>query len=365
MSEKMITDLIGTILERQQTEGLNLRWYADRRILVTGGAGFIGSWLVEALTRLGAQVFVVDNLWRGSLDNLKKDDGMYWVDLDERFLLGDLREYHTALSACLRTKPDLVFHLADIVAGIDFVFANEPFIFRANLLINTNVFAAVKEAGIKNVVYLGTACSYPKKLQETPGGIPLVEGQAYPADPESAYGWSKLMGEYEAELLAKYSEINLGILRLHNVYGPRSILSKKRSQVIPSLIRKAVCYPSEDFIVWGSGKQARDFIFVGDVVDALLRLPLKGMNQGAIQIGSAREITIAHLAQAVVVVSGKQIPIKFDTTKPEGDGGRSGNFDKALKVMNWRPFTPIEEGLRQTYDWAHDQITNRNINLEK
>lgn len=358
-------NLVDALLARQTNEGLDLSWYGGKRILVTGGAGFIGSWLVEALVHLGAEVYVVDNLWRGSLDNLKRADGKYWINLANQFLLDDLTEYHTALTACLWANPDLVFHLADIVAGVDFVFANEPFIFRTNLLINTNVFAAAKEAGVKNLVYVGTACSYPKKLQENPGGLPLVEEQMYPADPESAYGWSKLMGEYEAELLMQSSETKVGILRLHNVYGPRSILSVKRSQVIPSLVRKAVRYPGEDFIVWGSGKQARDFVFVGDVLDALLRLPIKGMNRGAIQIGTATETTVAELARIIVKVSGKDIPIKFDATKPEGDGGRSGNYEKAERLLNWRVFTLLEDGLRQTYDWACDQIVNHKLDVEK
>ncbi len=360
MSKQMISEII----ERLNEEKFELDWYSGKRILVTGGAGFIGSWLVEALTRLGAEVYVVDNLWRGSLENLKKDNGESWIQLDKQFLLGDLRDYHTALTACLRSKPDIIFHLADIVAGIDFVFANEPFLFRANLLINTNMFTAAREANVQNLVYLGTACSYPQTLQGKPGGIPLVEDQMYPADPESAYGWSKLMGEYEALLLEKYSNMRVGILRLQNVYGPRSILSKKRSQVIPSLIRKAVRHPDEEFIVWGSGRQARDFIFVGDVVDALLRLPIKGMGQGPIQIGTARETTIADLAQNIVKISGKPIEIKFDVDKPEGDGGRSGNFDKAKRLLSWDVFTSLEDGLKQTYDWAFEQIKDNKVDLD-
>ncbi len=359
----MSSFLISEVLERLAKEKLEINWYSGKRILVTGGAGFIGSWLVEALVRLGADVYVVDNLWRGSLNNLKLEDNSYCIDLSKQFMLGDLREFHTALSACLWAKPDIVLHLADIVAGIDFVFANEPFIFRANLLINTNMFTAAQETGTNQLLYLGTACSFPQKLQEKPGGVPLVEEQIYPADPESAYGWSKLMGEYEAELLGRYSNMDVGILRLHNVYGPRSLLSIKRSQVIPSLIRKAVRYPDEDFIVWGSGKQARDFVFVGDVVDALLRLPIEGMNEGAIQIGTAQETTIAELAHTIIKVSGKEIPIKFDTTKPEGDSGRSGNYNKAKRILRWNVFTPLHDGLKQTYEWAYDQIHNKNINL--
>lgn len=361
----MSNQMISEILERLKREKLDINWYSGKRILITGGAGFIGSWLVEALVRLGADVYVVDNLWRGSLENLKKENNSNWIQLDKQFLLGDLRDYHTALTACLKSKPDIIFHLADIVAGIDFVFANEPFLFRANLLINTNVFTAAKEANVEKLVYLGTACSYPKTLQGKPGGIPLLEDQMYPADPESAYGWSKLMGEYEALLLERNSDMQVGILRLQNVYGPRSILSKKRSQVIPSLMRKAVRYPDEEFIVWGSGGQARDFIFVGDVVDALLRLPLRGMGQGPIQIGTARETTIAELASKIVEISGKPIEIKFDTDKPEGDGGRSGNYNKAKHLLSWDVFTSLENGLKQTYDWAFEQIKENKINLDE
>jgi GDP-D-mannose 3',5'-epimerase len=355
--------MTASIIENLTRQNLDLRWYAGKRILVTGGAGFIGSWLVDALSRLGARVYVVDNLWRGSLENLKKEDSSSVIP-PEQFHLGDLREYHVALSACLNARPDMVFHLADIVAGIDFVFANEPFLYRANTLINTNVYAAIQEVGIKNLIYLGTACSYSKKLQEKPGGPPLVEDQVYPADPESAYGWSKLLGEYEAELLARHTDLNLGILRLHNVYGPRAILSKKRSQVIPSLIRKAIRHPQEEFVVWGSGKQARDFVFVGDVIDALLRLPLKGMGQGPIQIGTAVETTVAELASLIVEVSGRSIDIVFDTTKPEGDGGRSGNYDRARKILGWDVQTSLRDGLGQTYAWAREQIASGKVDLD-
>ena len=249
----MFKSIIPVVLDRLMQERIDLNWYAGKRILVTGGAGFIGSWLVEALVSLRAKAFVVDNLWRGSIENLKGPDCASLIPLNEQFILGDLREYHIALSAIRKAKPEFVFHLADIVAGIDFVFANEPFLFRSNMLINSNTFTAAREAGVEKLVYLGTACSYPRELQSKPGGIPLIEEQVYPAYPESAYGWSKLMGEYELDILAEYSGMEVGVLRLHNVYGPRSILSVKGSQVIPSLVRKAVRYQDDEFIFWGSG----------------------------------------------------------------------------------------------------------------
>jgi GDP-D-mannose 3',5'-epimerase len=319
---------------------------------------------VEALTRLGAVVYVVDNLWRGSLHNLTRENGEYTIPLKEQFIFGDLRDNNVALAACKKAEAEVVFHLADIVAGIDYVFSNEPFLFRSNLLINTNLFNAAHESNIQKIVYLGTACSYPKHLQQAPDRIPLVEEDVYPANPESAYGWSKLMGEYELDLLANYFDMEVGTLRLHNVYGPRAILSPKRSQVIPSLIRKAIRYPLEDFVVWGSGQQSRDFVYVGDVIDAILRMPLKGLGKGTIQIGTAKETSVAELAEMIVRISDKKIPIVFDTTKPEGDLGRSGNYNKAKQLLGWEVFTPIEEGLVKTYDWAYQQIKNNRVNFD-
>ena len=356
---------ISVVLKRLFKAGIDLDWYAGKRVLVTGGAGFIGSWLVEALVNLKADVYVVDNLWRGSIDNLKKEDGTYSVNIQDHFFEEDLQDFEAALSVCNKSKPDLVFHLADIVAGVDFVFANEPFVFRVNNLINSNLFTAANRCGVERVVYLGTACSYPKMLQEQPGGLPLVEEQMYPADPESAYGWSKLMGEYELELLGRFTNMQVGILRLHNVYGPRSILSKKRSQVIPSLIRKAICHPLEELVVWGTGQQTRDFVFVGDVVDAILRSGLNGMNKGPIQIASGYETALSDLVSMIVQISGKEIPIQFDTSKPQGDRGRCGNNEKAKRQLGWQVTTSLEEGLRYTYDWAEEMITQKKVDLDE
>jgi GDP-D-mannose 3', 5'-epimerase len=356
-------ELILTAINRLLQDGIPINWYAGKRILVTGGAGFIGSWLVEILTEIGAVVYVIDNLWRGSIRNLTKDNGKPTIPLDEQFIFGNLLDYEVTLAALKKANTEIVFHLADIVAGVDYVFANEPFIFRSNLIINSNVIAAAHELNIQKLVYLGTACSYPKNLQQDSRRIPLVEDDVYPANPESAYGWSKLMGEYELELLSKYSDLGVGILRLHNVYGPRASLSPNRSQVIPSLIRKAIRYPEEDFVVWGSGKQSRDFVFVGDVIDAILRIPFLGLGMGVIQIGTAKETSVAELAEIIVRISGKNIPIKFDKTKPEGDFGRSGNYSKAKQLLGWEVFTPVEDGLIKTYDWAYDQIINNHVRL--
>lgn len=183
---------------------------------------------------------------------------------------------------------DYVYHLADVVAGVAYVFGHQESVFRSNVLINTNTLTSCKQNGVPNYIYVGTACSFPQHLQMGPGIHALRENQTYPAGPESSYGWSKLMGEYEAELAKSPGVFNVGILRLHNVYGPHSDYLPTSVQAIPSLIRKALRHASEEFVVWGSGKQYRDFIFVDDVIRGLLLLKDKGMNRGAIQVGSGR-----------------------------------------------------------------------------
>lgn len=360
----MQNDIISTIKSRLIRDGIPINWYSGRRVLVTGGAGFIGSWLVEILSFIGAKVYVVDNLWRGSIKNLTMENGDFIIPMEEQFIFGDLCDYEVAVSAYEKSKPEIIFHLADVVAGIDYVFSHEASLFRSNLLINSNVITAARKFNTPIFIYLATACSYPKHLQYVHGMRPLVEEDIYPANPESAYGWSKLLGEYELELTAKNSNIQIGILRLHNVYGPRSIMSLKRSQVIPSLIRKAIRYPQEDFVVWGSGKQSRDFVFVGDVIDAILRIPLKGLGKGTIQIGTEKETSVAELAQMIVKLSGKNIIIRFDTSKPEGDFARSGSFNIARQLLGWEVSTCLIDGLTHTYNWAHTQICNGQIDFD-
>jgi GDP-D-mannose 3', 5'-epimerase len=326
----------------------------NKKILVTGGAGFIGSTLVKRLISDGGDVHVIDNLWRGDIENLRLIDGSYVVDMESKFHLVDLTDYSKCLE--LIQEFDLVYHLADVLGGIQFVFGNEVFIFRQNILINSNVLAACAINHIPNYVYVGTACSYPMHLQMQAGTVALREEQMYPAQPESSYGWSKLMGEYEAELAQKTGKLNVGLLRFHNVYGPGASFEANRSQVLPSLTLKAIKHPSQPFIVWGSGNQYRDFVYIDDVVDALILVAQHGMNQGPIQIGSEKPTSIREAAETIIKISGKPIEIIYDLEKPEGDRGRIAVCDKARDVLGWRPKTDLETGMRQTYDWMLSRL---------
>lgn len=327
--------------------------HGKMKILVTGGAGFIGSSLVKRLVDDGEEVEVVDNLWRGSLKNLQNENGLSVLQPESKFHLADL----TDAARCLEIIRgfDLVYHLADVVGGVQFAFDNELFIYRQNILINTNVLAACVLNKIPNYVYVGTACSFPKHLQMADGIAALREDQTYPAEPESSYGWSKLMGEYEALLAAKSKSINVGVLRFHNVYGPGVSIEQTRSQVIPSLIMKAVRFPEEPFIVWGSGNQYRDFVYINDIVEALTLVVKHGMNQGVIQVGSERPTSVRDLAEKIIGISGKPITAVYDTSKPEGDRGRVAVCERARQILGWQAHTDLDTGLLATYDWILKQ----------
>src|SRR5690554_694347 len=326
-----------------------------RKILITGGAGMIGSNLVHALKRSGDDVFVVDNLWRGKLEYLNDASGKPAIDLNSRFFNRDLSVPGSADD--LVTMVDYVIHLADVVAGIDYVFNNQGALFRQNLLINSNVISSCRLAysSLKGFIYAGTACSFPETRQNSLEVVPLREEELYPAQPESAYGWSKLMGQYETELLGKETGIPVCNLMFHNAYGSPCDFGE-RSQVIPALIRKAIKYPDEPFVVWGSGEQGRAFLHVDDIVKGIQLALEKGLNKGVIQLGPSVCTPIRDIAEMVVQISGKDIQLVFDTSKPEGDKARSADYSKALNVLGWAPEVSFEDGLRKQYAWVKKEM---------
>ena len=325
-------------------------------IAVTGGAGMIGSNLVHRLLSKGHQVRVIDNFWRGTKSNLDSaiSGRMDAVKVFELDVARDDRLVEAFEGA------DVVFHLADIVAGINFVFANEYSVWSENMLINSRALTAAIDAGVKKYIYVGTACSYPEHL--TKSGAPdrkLVEDDVFPANPESSYGWSKLMGEYEIGLAENAGLVEAVVLRLHNVYGFPAELSPERSQVIPALIRKALRHPHEDFIVWGSGNQKRSFVWVGDVVDALEKAVFLTSPGGAIQIGPESSTSIREIAELTLELAGVTAAPIYDTAMPEGDQDRIGDFSRARELLDWEPRTSLREGLAMTIDWVKSVIDRR------
>ena len=325
------------------------------KVCITGGAGMIGSTLLKKLVALGNDVIVIDNLWRGKKENIVTIPN--W-DINKSFFNIDLSD-PTNENHLLKTihTCDVVIHLADIVAGIGYVFNNQYEIFKVNNQINSNLFNACAKSGIKKIIYAGTACSFPKDLQMSLTAV-LKEEQLFPAEPESAYGWSKLMGTLELQYMAEKYNIDVTTLMLHNVYGPNCDLDPKRSQVIPSIIKKMIeLNPGEVLQVWGSGNQGRAFIHVDDIANAFTLALNKSNLPKIIQIGPSYCTSIKELVLTLKEkVLKKDIEIFYDTTKPEGDLGRCADYTLANKILGWEPLVNLDNGLISTTNWIEKQL---------
>ena len=221
------------------------------------------------------------------------------------------------------------------------------------MLINSNVGKAISLQKPKRYIYVGTACSFPKNLQLSVNAPPLREEDQLPALPESGYGWSKLMGEIEANLLAKEGVTNSVILSLHNVYGRYCDYSSKSSQVIPSLCVKAIkaSQTREKLEIWGDGSQGRAFVNADDVVNAIISSFYKGENSGVIQIGPNTCTSINELSKLIVEQIDNEIEIFYDLSKPVGDIGRCADFSKAKRILGWEPKVSLKDGLGSLIEW--------------
>ena len=323
------------------------------KIIITGGAGMSGSNLIKLLHEKKYDLFVIDNLWRGKLENISdkiSDKNFFNKDLSKISDINFLSNIDSLKGA------DILIHLADIVAGIDYVFKNEYDIFKINNLINTNTFFLSEKLGIKKVIYAGTACSFP---QEKQGSLDskLNDIDLFPANPESGYGWSKLVGQMELEYMVKSKLIDCGItLMFHNVYGPYCEFGSDRDQFIPATIYKLI--NSQDTIsVWGSGNQGRSFVYSEDIAKSIYQAVIKNFEGYKMcQISDYRCYSIKEIVERLIKIHNKNVSIEFDLTKPEGDKGRYGEIKTAQDFLDWNAETSIDVGLKKTYDFIKDRL---------
>jgi len=323
--------------------------FDGKKVLVTGGAGFIGSHLVDGLLRKNADVRVVDDLSRGSLDNIMHCENKI------EFIRGDLMEPKIAESVLDGVQT--CFHLAAVVGGVGFMNSHPSEILRS-VSINYNVVDACWKKNVDKLLYTSSACTYPVDLQTAAEISPLKEEDvlANGAKPDGDYGWTKLLGEVQCQAYHRAYGMKIAIVRPFNPYGPRESFDPRDSHVIPSLIRKAVLREIP-FVVWGDGSQERAFEYVEDLVEGLILASEKKVDADPINLGSSTPVTIRELAELVLRLTGHKTPITWDTSKPRGVRSRKADMSKALSI-GWKPRTPLKEGLKKTLKWYLESKRN-------
>jgi len=336
-------------------------WWKGKRVILTGGCGFIGSHLVDKLIGLGASVTVVDNLAKGTLNNLFEVWRGYGLSFseqlvngtisagDHKFILCDLEE-KPAVREAFQDDFDVVIHLAAVIGGRGYIDTHAVECCK-NFAINHNVFEEAFRAGVDRIHYASTACVYPLDLQSEYDSDYLLKEDDVSRNGlaccDREYGWAKFMGEIELSAYHKQYGVKCSISRYITAYGPR----EDDTHAVIALIRKAV-ERRDPYIVWGSGEQDRDFTYVSDIADGTLLAVEKITDATPVNFGTAKRYKIRDVAFKVLEIVGyKPNHIIFDTSKPEGVKSRALDNSRAKRLLGWEPKVSLEEGLQRTVEW--------------
>jgi len=314
------------------------------KVLVTGAGGFIGHHLVTFLKQQGYWVRGVD----------QKTPEYSKTDADE-FLLLDLRRWENCLTATRGVEE--VYALAADMGGMGFISAHHAEILHNNSLINIHTLDAARENSVKRYLYSSSACVYPEYKQTNADVVPLKEEDAYPAQPQDAYGWEKLVSE---RLCTHYREdygIQTRIVRFHNIFGPLGTWQGGREKAPAAMCRKiaiAKLTRNEEIEIWGDGKQTRSFCYIDDCVAGIHKL-MRSDYPHPLNLGQDRIVTIDELADLVANVAGIRVRKKH-IEGPQGVRGRNSDNTRLREVLHWQPKISLEEGLSRTYRWIEDQV---------
>ena len=315
--------------------------------LVCGGGGFIGGHLINRLKKEGYFVRGVD---------LKENE--YGNDKADEFVIGDLRDSHVAEKIVKGMNE--VYQLAADMGGAGYIFTGEhdAAVMHNSALCNLNVLDAAEKAGVQKIFYSSSACMYPEYNQLDPDNPKCSEDSAYPAAPDSEYGWEKLFSERLYFAYQRNTKIQVRVARFHNIFGPQGTWDGGKEKAPAALCRKVAETENGSFIeVWGDGKQTRSFLFIDECVEAVRRL-MDADFSGPVNIGSEEMISINDFAKMVIDISGKNISIK-NIPGPTGVRGRNSDNKLIREKLGWEPGLPLRKGMEITYKWINQQVQQK------
>lgn len=314
---------------------------------MTGGGGFIGSHLVAALKRNGDWVRAAD---------LKRPE--YNTSEADEFCLLDLRRWEDCRVAT--NDIDEVYALAASVGGMGFISSHHASILHDNTLISTHTLEAAREAGVSRYLHASSACVYPEYRQTEAGVTPLREEDAYPAEPQDAYGWEKLLTERLCMHYREDYQLETRVVRFHNIFGPRGTWDGGREKAPAAICRKVAAAKlsgKHEVEIWGDGEQTRSFCYIDDCIAGIQRLMGSDYPE-PVNLGQDRLISINGLVDLVAGIAGIEVTRRH-IAGPQGVRGRNSDNSRLRQVLGWEPSIPLEEGLRHTYAWIEDRVRER------
>jgi len=318
-----------------------------KKALVCGGGGFIGGHLINRLKKEGYFV-------RGA--DLKENE--YGNNKADEFIIGDLTDPRVAVEVVKGMNE--VYQLAADMGGAGYIFTgdNDAAVMHNSALCNLNVLDAAQKAGVKKIFYSSSACMYPEYNQLDPDNPKCSEDSAYPAAPDSEYGWEKLFSERLYFAYQRNTGVQVKVARFHNIFGPQGTWTGGKEKAPAALCRKVSETESGGFIeVWGDGKQTRSFLFIDECVEAVRRL-MESDFGGPVNIGSEEMISINDFAKMVIDISGKNISIK-NIPGPTGVRGRNSDNKLIREKLGWEPSLPLRTGMELTFKWINQQVQQK------
>lgn len=318
-------------------------------VVVTGAGGFIGHHLVTYLKEQGYWVRGVDLKYPEYTD----------VNADE-FEIADLRRWDSCLQATRGASE--VYALAADMGGMGFIQNHHAEILYNNALINFHTIEAARFNGVKRYLYTSSACIYPEYKQLDTQVTPLKESDAYPADPQDAYGWEKLITERLCKYYQEDYKIDTRIVRFHNIFGELGTWKGGREKAPAALCRKiatAKLTGNREIEIWGDGEQTRSFCHVDDCVEGIYKLMRSNFSE-PLNLGQDRMVSINQLADIIAKIAGVSI-VKRHIPGPQGVRGRNSDNTLLREVLGWEPEISLEQGLRRTYEWIEDKLVEEGV----